>query len=199
MNKTLAALAIAAVALPGIANAGLATCDASFTANGTAKVHDGTSDRMTAINGCEYLQYAQNDKKASISNINLQSAFGFTDWVDNGQTEINNSNKSSGLWSVVLPDFDNYDYVMVIKPGPGNGTMLTAYLLNEIYVSGVFGTPGGAAKLDSWTIAKRYNPMLVKSESPSPVPAPGGLPLFLMGVASLGYLVRRRREKAVAA
>src|SRR3546814_178511 len=111
------------------AQAALITCPASFTADGTAKVHDGTADKNTAASDCQYDDETGTSDVASITNINESAFFGFSDWEDNGQTQIDPPVDSSGTWSIDDVDFDAFDYIMVFKDG--EGTSLIAFLFNE--------------------------------------------------------------------
>lgn len=186
--------AVAAFSAP--ASAALVTCPASFVTDGTAKVFNGSD---TAASACQYLTPPSTSTVGSITNINGAAFYGFTDWADNGQTQIDGGGSSSGSWTIAGVDFVAYDYIIVFKDGAG--TNLTAFLFNEEFASGSWSTPftdppfdlpGGSTShgVSHYTIAKRYNP-----ETPPPVdvPEPAMLGLFGLGLMGLGMARRRRR------
>ena len=79
------------VALPGHSQAALITCDASFTTDGTAKVHDGNNElgNLTAASDCQYLDPTPADFAPNLTNVNNTAFFGTNTWMDNGQTTVN--------------------------------------------------------------------------------------------------------------
>jgi hypothetical protein len=132
---SLAAAALVSFAAPSYA--ALEACPASFTADGTAKVHDGGgAPILTAASMCQYVTPADTSNVASITNINTAGFFGFSDWQANSpeQGQID-ANASTGTWSISNVNFALYDYIMVFKDG--QETNLIAFLFNEAFSSGV--------------------------------------------------------------
>jgi PEP-CTERM motif len=188
-----------AIGFAGQGNAALVSCPGSFTTDGTAKVNNGSGAKLTAASGCQYLTPADNSNVATIANINTAGFFGFSDWMSNGQTQIN-SNQSSGTWSISNVDFASSDYIIVFKDGAN--TNLTAFLFNEDYASGKWSTPftdppfnlpGKSTSHDvsHYTIAKRA---AGTPPPPTDVPEPASLAIFGVGLLGLGYAARRRKH-----
>lgn len=198
MNKFLLSVAalgtMAAFSAP--ASAALVTCPAAHIADGTSKVFNGG---QTAVDACQYLTPADPSNVASVANINTASFFGFSDWADNGQTQINlaDGTGGAGSWTINGVDFAAYDYMIVFKDGAA--TNLIAFTFNEEYSSGNWSTPfteppfdfpGGSKVHDvsHYSIVKRYNP----DTPPVDVPEPAMLGLFGLGLMGLGMTRRRR-------
>jgi len=185
------------------AQAALISCPLSFTTDGTAKVHDGTLGKNTAASACQYDDATGNSDVANLTNINASVFFGFSDWSDNGQTQIDPPNDATGLWSILSVDFALFDYLMVFKDG--EGTHLTAFLFNEEFSSGGWDTPftdppfdlPGNSKVHEvshYSIFARENS---RDPGTTPVPEPATLLLFGFGLAGLA-VARRRGRKAKA-
>lgn len=188
--------AVAAFSAP--ANAALITCPAAHIADGTSKVFNGSN---SAVSACQYDNATGTSTVANLTNINASAFYGFSDWTDNGQTQINLADGAggSGTWTINGVDFAAYDYLIVFKNG--NGTHLTAFTFNEEFSSGGWSTPftdppfdlPGASKshdVSHYSIVKRYNPT---EEPPGEVPEPAMLGLFGLGLMGVGMARRRRR------
>ena len=190
---SLAAAALVSFAAPSYA--ALEACPASFTADGTAKVHDGGgAPILTAASMCQYVTPADNSNVASITNINAAGFFGFSDWQANSpvQGQID-ANASTGTWSISNVNFALYDYIIVFKDG--EETNLIAFLFNEAFSSGGWSTPfteppfdfsGGSTSHDvsHYTIARRLAGQTVSE--------PGVLALFGASLLMLGFMRRRK-------
>jgi hypothetical protein len=186
------------------AQAALVSCPASFTVDGTAKVHDGTLSMLTAASACEYDNATGQSDVASLSQINTSAFFGFNDWVDNGQTQIVPGSGQSGSWSILNVDFAAMDYLMVFKDG--DDTSLIAFSFNELFSSGGWSSPFTEPPFDfqnnntikdvsHYSIFARSNPDGGPGPGPGPVPEPPAMPIFLGGLAAF-LMVLRRRYKA---
>ena len=106
-----------AIGFAGQGHAALVSCPGSFTADGTAKVEAGGAAKLIAVSDCQYLTPANPSNVASITNINTAGFFGFSDWMSNGQTQIDTNNQSLGTWSISNVNFVSNDYIIVFKDG----------------------------------------------------------------------------------
>lgn len=190
------ALACAALgmvlALPMAAEAALEACPASFTVDGTAKVHDGGGDPVeTAASACQYLDPPDNNNVASVDNVNAAGFFGITNWTTNGGQLQVNANASTGTWAVVGANFSQFVYMITFKDGAG--TNLISFLLNGEYTSGAWSTPftnppftgitGGSKNVSHYSV--------FQAPGTTTVPEPGTL--ALLGLGFVGVASRRRR------
>lgn len=201
MKATIGALAagiavvcVAMVGMSGTAEAAQVSCPAAFTANGTAKVHDGGgAPILTAASACQYIGTASPSTVANAANVNANAFFGFSDWTVNAGNSQVNVNALTGSWAISGVDFAAYDYMIVFKSGAG--TNLTGFLLNEAYASGQWSTPftdppfnlpGSSTQKDvsHYTIFQR--------SAGAPIPAPAALAVFGVALAGLGWALRRR-------
>ncbi len=189
--KHVAFLAAVAVFAPGAAQAALIDCPASFTTDGTAKVrHSGTA---TAAGDCEYLSPPDSSTTAKIETINSVGFFGFSDWRDNEQTQLDGAGAEgqSGTWTIAEAQFALRDYIIVFKDG--DDTNLIAFLFNEKAITGTWLSPftnpsflglkpNEPKDVSHDTISYRSRP------DANEVPGPGMLGLSALDLA----LVRRR-------
>jgi hypothetical protein len=189
-----AVLALTTFGLPTTqASAALLSCPASFTTDGTAKVHDGTAAKETAAGACEYIDPPDQSNVASEANVNAAGFFSTTTW--DAVVLQQDVNGQSGLWSIPSVDFDAFDYMITFKDG--SGTNLISFLLNEEFSSGGFDSPftdppfAGANSKDisHFSIFSREGEI----EPPPPgIPEPASLALFGAALAGLALLRRRR-------
>jgi hypothetical protein len=199
---SVATLSASAVFSSEASAAEIMSCPTSFTADGTAKVHDDTGDKNTASSACEYASPPDSSTTAKKETVNSFGFFGFTDWEDNpGNTNDDNElsgGAKSGVWSITDPDFSTYDYMITFKDGAD--TNLTSFFLNEVYSSGGWDTPfvnppftvGDQGKdVSHFAIFQRTG-----DDGPGSgvvqVPVPGTLGLLGGALLGLGLVTRRR-------
>ena len=189
-----AVIALTTFGLPTTqANAALLSCPASFTTDGTAKVHDGTAAKETAAGACQYIDPPDQSNVASEANVNAAGFFATNTW--DAVVLQQDVNGQSGTWSIPSVDFDAFDYMITFKDG--SGTNLISFLLNEEFSSGGFDTPfvdppfAGASSKDisHFSIFQREGEI----EPPPPgIPEPASLALFGAALAGLALFRRRR-------
>ena len=182
-------------------HAALIACPASFTADGTAKVHDGSAAQLTAAMACQYDDATDNNTVASIANINASGFFGVDTWEENpGQLQVN-AEASSGLWAIADVDFDAYDYIIVFKDG--QDTNLIAFLFNEEFSDGGWDTPFvnppfpvgvEGHEVSHYTIARFEDDGTGPGPGPGPEPVPEPGTLAVVGAALAGWWALRRRK-----
>jgi hypothetical protein len=185
---------VAFATMPQQAEAALVSCPAQYTTNPTSLVENSTGT-LTAVSSCQYVVPPDNSNVASIQNINAEGFFGFTNWETNGQDQLGGAGSTgqSGTWSILNPDFANYDYLIAFKDGAD--TNLVAFLFNELYTNGVWSTPfingifsgvNGAKDVSHLTIARR--------DPGTTIMEPATLALFGFGLLGLGAVRSRRRR-----
>jgi hypothetical protein len=181
----------------GTSQAAFVDCPASFTQNGTAKVHDGAgAPVLTAANDCEYITPPDQSNVANETNINANGGFfGFNDWDiwDAAVSQVG-ANASSGTWAIPSVDFATYDYMITFKDG--SATNLISFKLNELYASGGWNTPftdppfslpgmSPSHDVSHYSISRR------ETDGTTDVPEPGTMVLLGLGFLGLGYIARR--------
>ena len=128
-------------AFAGEAQAALVSCPATWTVDGTARVHDGGgAPVLTAASECQYIIPPNNSTVANVANVNANQFFGFSDWESGGVLQLGAAS-TTGTWTIppAFLNFAVYDYMITFKDG--GGTNLTSFFLNELFSSGGWNTP----------------------------------------------------------
>jgi hypothetical protein len=177
------------------ARAALLDCPASFTVDGTAKVHDGPAQPgvETAASACQYLDPPDNTLDASAGNVNTAGFFEISNWAAVGTKQEVRDNGLSGTWAIAGADFVQFVYMITFANG--SNTNLISFLLNGEFSSGGWNTPftdppftlsGGSTThgVSNWGI--------FRAPAPTTVPEPGTL--ALLSLSLLGLVSTRRRS-----
>lgn len=176
----------------------------SFTADGTAKVHDGSDNKITASTRSQYLSPTTN---APATEDNVQGFFDIENWVFNdGNSNDDNENREggtgqSGDWAITNPDRDNFVYMITFKDG--EGTSLISFLLDVPSIdSGEWDTPFENPPFDAVNSNPRDVSHFAIFQSPvngdipggeQEIPVPATLGLLGFGLLAAGFAMRRRR------
>lgn len=121
-------------------HAGLLSCPTGFTANGTAKVHDGGGAVLTAASACQYLDPPNSSTVANAANVNAAGFFSTSTWTMVGtKVDLPDGAGQTGTWAIAGANFAALDYMIVFKDG--KGTNLIGFLLNELFSSGGWNSP----------------------------------------------------------
>ena len=201
------------LAFSGAGFSALVNCPTGFTADGTAKVHDGSASKNTAADLCEYDDSASNQTD-SLSLINTLEFFGFNDWLYAGKQNIGGvledgtediglsitGDGQSGTWSISMGAFLTYSDIMFIFKDGAN-TDLTGFLLNGSYTSGGWDTPFVNPPFDVNADRDVSHITAYVREGgggtpPGQIPEPGVLGLLGIGLVGFGASVFRRRRAA---
>lgn len=183
-------LGMALVSFAACGHAALLACPTGFTANGTAKVHDGGGmPVLTAAGACQYLDPPDNATVANEANVNAAGFFSSSTWkMAGGKVDLPDGAGQSGTWAIAGADFAAFDYMMVFKDG--KGTNLIAFLLNELYSSGGWNSPfenppfvalgpGETKDVSHYAFFRRDDEQRVSE--------PSAIALFALGLLLLGF------------
>lgn len=188
-------LGAALVSFAASGHAALLSCPTAFTANGTAKVHDGgAGPNFTAAGQCQYMDPPDNNTIANAATVNAAGFFSTTTWTQVGaKVDVPDGAGQSGTWAIAGANFLAFDYMIVFKDG--KGTNLIGFLLNELFGSGAWDSPfenppffelkaGDIKDVSHYTIFQRGDEERVSE--------PGMLALFGLALLLMLGFARRR-------
>ena len=190
--RSLLGAALVSRAAPG--HAALLGCPTGFTANGTAKVHDGGGTPvLTAAGACQYLDPPDNKTVANEANVNAAGFFSTSAWMMVGdKVDLPDGAGQTGTWAIAGADFAAFDYMIVFKDG--KGTNLIAFLLNELFSSGGWSSPfenPPFVALGPGQTKDVSHYAIFASGDAQRISEPGAIALFALGLLMLGFARRR--------
>lgn len=182
-------LGAALVSFAASGHAALLGCPTGFTANGTAKVHDGGGTPvLTAAGACQYLDPPNNQTVANEANVNAAGFFSTSTWTMVGdKVDLPDGAGQTGTWAIAGVDFGAFDYMIVFKDG--KGTNLIGFLLNELFSSGGWNSPfenPPFMALGSGETKDVSHYVIFKSGDEQRISEPSALALFAFGLLLLG-------------
>lgn len=208
-QTALAVLALG-VAFAGPSAASVISCeDASaqgFTTDGTAKVHDGSNERLTAASGCQIatpITGTTPPLTADPGDVNEVGFFGISDWVvevekvELPDPDTQPGNGQSGTWAITDANFTDFFYMITFKDG--GSTNLVSFLFNGLFDEGGWNTPftnppfsasgEGSRDVSHYTIFASEKELPPKP--PQVIPEPAPVALFGAGLLALVWIRRR--------